>query len=57
MMNMIPKKYQDLLDEFPFLTLIKYGGNEYVGIIQNGIIILPVCNLETLGYGQTNMNF
>ena len=35
MMNMIPKKYQDLLDEFPFLTLIKYGGNEYVGIIQN----------------------
>ena len=35
MMNNIPKKYQDLLDEFPFLTLIKYGGNEYVGIIQN----------------------
>ena len=34
-MNNIPKKYQDLLDEFPFLTLIKYGGNEYVGIIQN----------------------
>jgi hypothetical protein len=35
MMNNIPKKYQDLLDKFPFLTLIKYGGNEYVGIIQN----------------------
>ena len=34
-MNNIPKKYQNLLDEFPFLTLIKYGGNEYVGIIQN----------------------
>ena len=34
-MNNIPKKYQDLLDKFPFLTLIKYGGNEYVGIIQN----------------------
>ncbi len=34
-MNNIPKKYQDLLNKFPFLTLIKYGGNEYVGIIQN----------------------
>ena len=35
MMNNIPKKYQDLLDEFPFLTLVAYGGKEYVGIIQN----------------------
>ena len=34
-MNNVPKKYQDLLDKFPFLTLVKYGGNEYVGIIQN----------------------
>jgi hypothetical protein len=34
-MNNIPKKYQQLLDEFPFLTLVSYGGNEYVGIIQN----------------------
>ena len=24
-----------MLDEFPFLTLVKYGGKEYVGIIQN----------------------
>ena len=34
-MNNIPKKYQELLNQFPFLTLVKYGGNEYVGIIQN----------------------
>lgn len=34
-MNNIPKKYQNLLDEFPFLTLVSYGGAEYVGIIQN----------------------
>ena len=34
-MTNIPKKYQELLDQFPFLTLILYGGNEYVGIIQN----------------------
>tara|TARA_B110000858_G_C17695895_1_gene423493 strand:+ start:372 stop:758 length:387 start_codon:yes stop_codon:yes gene_type:complete len=35
MTNNIPKKYQDLLDEFPFLTLVSYGGAEYVGIVQN----------------------
>ena len=34
-MTNIPKKYQDLMDQFPFLTLIQYGGKEYVGIIQN----------------------
>ena len=35
MMSTVSKKYQQLLDQFPFLTLVKYGGNEYVGIIQN----------------------
>jgi len=35
MTNNIPKKYEELLEDFPFLTLILYGGNEYVGIIQN----------------------
>jgi hypothetical protein len=34
-MTHIPIKYQKLLDNFPFLTLVKYGGNEYVGIMQN----------------------
>lgn len=34
-MSHIPQKYQKLLEEFPFLTLVAYGGNEYVGIIQN----------------------
>lgn len=34
-MTNIPQKYQKLLDEFPFLSLCTYGGNEYVGIIQN----------------------
>lgn len=28
-------KYEELLKEFPFLTLIAYAGNEYLGIIQN----------------------
>jgi hypothetical protein len=34
-MTTLPKKYQTLLDDFPFLTLVAYGGNEYIGIIQN----------------------
>jgi len=34
-MTTLPKKYQTLLDDFPFLTLVSYGGNEYIGIIQN----------------------
>jgi hypothetical protein len=29
------KKYQKLLEEFPFLTVIEYAGNEYLGIMQN----------------------
>lgn len=27
--------YQKLLDQYPFLSLLTYGGNEYIGIIQN----------------------
>ena len=26
---------KQLLDQYPYLTLLTYGGNEYVGIIQN----------------------
>lgn len=28
-------QYQNLLDNYPFLSFLTYGGNEYVGIIQN----------------------
>jgi hypothetical protein len=28
-------KYKDLLEEYPFLTVINYAGNEYLGIMQN----------------------
>ena len=27
--------YQKLLDQYPFLSFITYGGNEYIGVIQN----------------------
>lgn len=28
-------KYQKLLEKYPFLTVVSYAGNEYLGIIQN----------------------
>ena len=28
-------KYQEFLEEYPFLTVISYAGNEYIGIMQN----------------------
>lgn len=31
----ISKQYEDLLENFPFLTLASYGMKEYVGIMQN----------------------
>ena len=27
--------YKTLLDQYPFLSFLTYGGNEYIGIIQN----------------------
>jgi hypothetical protein len=27
--------YQDLLDQYPFLSYLTYGGSDYLGIIQN----------------------
>jgi hypothetical protein len=27
--------YQELLEQYPFLTVVSYAGNEYVGIMQN----------------------
>lgn len=28
-------RYQELLDQYPFLTVISYAGKEYLGIMQN----------------------
>ena len=33
--NCVDIDYKKLLDQYPFLSLLTYGGNEYVGIIQN----------------------
>ena len=34
-MTVISTKYKHLLDKFPFLTLVSYGNEEYVGIVGN----------------------
>ena len=31
----IPEEYREMLDVFPFLTIVRSGKNEYIGIIQN----------------------
>lgn len=32
---MIESDYTELLSKYPFLTFLVYGGNEYIGVIQN----------------------
>lgn len=29
------EEFKQLLDQYPFITYLVYGGNEYIGIIQN----------------------
>ena len=31
----VTDEHKQLLDRFPFLSLCKHGGGEYVGIVQN----------------------
>ena len=28
-------RYKNLLDQYPFISYVTYGGNDYIGIIQN----------------------
>lgn len=32
---MVETNYEELLKQYPFLTYLIYGGNEYIGVIQN----------------------
>lgn len=34
-MDYTPEDIAQLLEQYPFLTYLVYGGNEYIGIIQN----------------------
>ena len=57
-MTHIPRNYQTLLDDFPFLTLITYGGNEYLGIIQNiDNNLASMYNFETIRTKEDKQEF
>jgi hypothetical protein len=31
----VEDRYKNLLDQYPFISYVTYGGNDYIGIIQN----------------------
>jgi hypothetical protein len=42
-------KVKQLLDQYPFLSYLTYGGNEYIGIIQNSDeVITTVYDFSTI---------
>ena len=43
------ESYQSMLENYPFISYISYGGNEYIGIIQNvDDVITSVYDFGTL---------
>lgn len=48
----------DILDKYPFLTLLIYGGKEYIGIIQNADdAITSIYDLEILKTEEERIKF
>jgi hypothetical protein len=58
------EEIKELLDKYPFITYLSYGGNEYIGIVQNsdevittlydfGMLRQPAEKLEFLRLGET----
>jgi len=33
--NILEQNYSELLQKYPFLTYLVYGGNDYIGVVQN----------------------
>jgi hypothetical protein len=47
-----------ILDKYPFLTLLKYGGREYLGIIQNrDDTITSMYDLESIKNDEDRVRF
>ena len=55
--------YKQLLDQYPFISFVTYGGNDYIGIIQNfddiittiydfGVLRDPVQKVKFLELGE-----
>lgn len=47
-----------ILDKYPFLTLLKYGGKEYLGIVQNlDDVITSIYDLESIKSEEDRIKF
>lgn len=52
------KKYQELLDRYPFLSVIQYNSIEFVGIIQNADTqVVSFYDFELLPTPQNKIDF
>jgi hypothetical protein len=50
--------YQNLLDQYPFLSFLTYGGNEYIGIIQNiDDVITSIYDFSVLKTPEQKKNY
>lgn len=55
---MIEPEYKTLLDQYPFLSYLTYGKNEYIGIIQNvDDVITTIYDYGSLRTTQQKLNF
>lgn len=58
MITKMNKKYQELLDQCPFLSVIKYESMEFVGIIQNSDTqVISFYDYELLPTQDSKVNF
>lgn len=55
---MIEEEFQQLLDKYPFLSYVVYGGNDYIGIIQNyDEVITTIYDYSALKASEERLNF
>ena len=49
---------KDLLDQYPFLSYLTYGGNDYVGVIQNSDeVITTIYDFAALRTAEQKLRF
>ena len=52
------EEIKELLEKYPFITYLSYGGNEYIGIIQNSDeVITTLYDFSALRHPQDKLAF
>ncbi len=55
---MTDPKYQEILSKYPALTYLTYGGNEYIGVVQNiDDIITTIYDFGVLKTDEQRLNY